>query len=119
MKKQELAHRITAWLTLGIFTVQPAFVFAEGIVADPAASSVQRPVVTEAGHKVYGKRITKISADQPIVIEGIHALNEAMTPGFSRDEKFKIYISPLTQITIDDHNRIPAPTSANRPCLMP
>lgn len=60
-----------------------------------------------AGHKVYGNRITKISADQPIVIEGIHALNEAMTPGFSRDEKFKIYISPLTQITIDDHNRIP------------
>lgn len=59
------------------------------------------------GRKVYGKRITKISADQPIVIEGIHALNEAMTPGFDRNEKFKIYISPLTQITIDDHNRIP------------
>ncbi len=59
------------------------------------------------GHKMYGKRITKIGKNQPIVIEGIHALNEAMTPGFDRNEKFKIYISPLTQITIDDHNRIP------------
>ncbi|WP_455144359.1 filamentous hemagglutinin N-terminal domain-containing protein, partial [Selenomonas noxia] len=49
MKKQELARQITAWLTLGIFTVQPALVFAEDIVADPAASSAQRPVVTEAG----------------------------------------------------------------------
>ena len=49
MKKQELARRITAWVTLGIFTVQPVLVFAEDIVADPAASSAQRPVVTEAG----------------------------------------------------------------------
>ena len=49
MKKQELARRITAWLTLGIFTVQPVLVFAEDIVADPSAPAAQRPVVTEAG----------------------------------------------------------------------
>jgi len=49
MKKQELARRITAWVTLGIFTVQPVLVFAEEIVADPAAPDAQRPVVTEAG----------------------------------------------------------------------
>ena len=49
MKKQELARQITAWLTLGIFTVQPVLVFAEDIVADPSAPDAQRPVVTEAG----------------------------------------------------------------------
>ena len=49
MRKQELARRITAWVTLGIFTVQPVLVFAEEIVADPSAPDAQRPVVTEAG----------------------------------------------------------------------
>ena len=42
MKKQELARRITAWVTLGIFTVQPVLVFAEEIVADPSAPDAQR-----------------------------------------------------------------------------
>jgi uridine kinase len=59
------------------------------------------------GTKIFGKRIVKIESSQPIVIEGIHALNEAMTPAIPRREKFKIYISPLAQLNIDDHNRIP------------
>ncbi|HKM28855.1 MAG TPA: hypothetical protein VJY37_04150 [Anaerovoracaceae bacterium] len=59
------------------------------------------------GHKEYGKRITAVKASQPIVIEGIHALNEELTKEISHDEKFKIYISPLTQLNIDNHNRIP------------
>ena len=58
------------------------------------------------GHKIYGKRITSIKSNQPIVIEGIHALNEALTPHIPKEEKFKIYISPLTQLNIDSHNRI-------------
>lgn len=59
------------------------------------------------GHKNFGKRITSISASQPIVIEGIHALNETLTAQIPKSEKFKIYISPLTQLNIDAHNRIP------------
>lgn len=59
------------------------------------------------GHKEFGKRITKIGKHQPIVIEGIHALNERLTPYIRQEEKFKIYISPLTQMNIDEHNRIP------------
>ena len=59
------------------------------------------------GTKVFGKRISKIRSSQPIVIEGIHALNDAMTPEIERSEKFKIYISPFTQLNIDNHNRIP------------
>lgn len=59
------------------------------------------------GHKKYGKRITSISSNQPIVIEGIHALNELLTSDIADSEKFKIYISPLTSLNIDSYNRIP------------
>ena len=59
------------------------------------------------GTKVFGKRITKISANQPIVIEGIHGLNKELTPYLPGEEKFRIYISPFTQLNIDEHNRIP------------
>lgn len=59
------------------------------------------------GHKVFGKRITSVKPGQPIVIEGIHALNEQLTEYIPKEEKFKIYISPLTQLNIDAHNRIP------------
>ena len=59
------------------------------------------------GHKVFGERITSIKPVQPIVIEGIHALNEKLTEYIPKEEKFKIYISPLTQLNIDAHNRIP------------
>ncbi|MFR1710259.1 MAG: nucleoside kinase [Clostridium sp.] len=41
-----------------------------------------------------------------IVIEGIHGLNEVLTASIPHNHKFKIYISPLTQINMDDHNRI-------------
>ncbi len=59
------------------------------------------------GKKIYGKRITSVEEGQPIVIEGIHGLNPAMTTGIDDAEKFKIYISPLTQLNIDMHHRIP------------
>lgn len=58
------------------------------------------------GHKEFGKRLTSIKSSQPVVIEGIHALNESLTPDIPKEEKFKIYISPLTQLNIDSHNRI-------------
>ena len=60
------------------------------------------------GHKEYGKRITKLEENQIIVIEGIHGLNDDLTSVIPKDEKFKIYISPLTQLNIDMHNRISA-----------
>ncbi|WP_314850223.1 peptide-methionine (S)-S-oxide reductase MsrA [uncultured Solobacterium sp.] len=59
------------------------------------------------GKKVFGKRIISIDASQPIVIEGIHGLNPQLTEGIDDSEKFKIYISPLTQINLDAHHRIP------------
>lgn len=59
------------------------------------------------GVKKFGHRITAIGPDQPIVIEGIHALNGTLTSHIPDEEKYKIYISPLTQLSIDNHNRIP------------
>ncbi len=58
-----------------------------------------------------GKRSDKthrlsVDSTSPILIEGIHGLNDRLTPGIPREMKFKIYISALTNLNIDDHNRI-------------
>lgn len=58
------------------------------------------------GEKEFGKRIVKLEPEQPVIIEGIHGLNEAMTKDVPKEEKFKIYISPFTQLNVDEHNRI-------------
>ena len=60
------------------------------------------------GKKIFGKRMTSIKEDQPIVIEGIHALNGKLTEQIEDKEKYRIYISPLTQLNIDRHNRVPS-----------
>ncbi len=59
------------------------------------------------GEKVFGKRLTRIDKDQLIVIEGIHALNGKLTEQIPDNTKFKIYISPLAQLNVDIHNRVP------------
>ncbi len=58
------------------------------------------------GTKVFGKRLTTLGKDQILVIEGIHSLNDILTKNIPREDKFKIYISPLTQIAVDRHNRL-------------
>ena len=55
--------------------------------------------------RVKGKKL-KLDANSPIIIEGIHALNERMTELVPHDRKFKIYIGPQIQINLDDHNPI-------------
>jgi uridine kinase len=59
------------------------------------------------GRKVFGERSVKAKPGHPIVIEGIHGLNSLLTSGVDDREKFRIYISPLTTLSIDDHNHIP------------
>ncbi|MCK5780458.1 MAG: nucleoside kinase [Psychrilyobacter sp.] len=51
--------------------------------------------------------LTKLSKGGILLIEGIHGLNEILTSHIEKKNKFKIYISCLTQLNIDDHNRIP------------
>lgn len=60
------------------------------------------------GKKEYnGKQILTLGKDDVLVIEGIHCLNDAMSYGLPKESKFKIYISALTMLNIDEHNRIP------------
>ncbi|MDE6584931.1 MAG: hypothetical protein K2K15_05965, partial [Anaeroplasmataceae bacterium] len=48
----------------------------------------------------------KLGKHQTIMIEGIHALNDDLTPSIPKELKFKIYIAPQAQLHIDDHNPI-------------
>jgi uridine kinase len=56
----------------------------------------------EGGRKIRLERRTML------IIEGIHGLNDALTPQIKRELKFKVYVSALTQLNLDDHHRIPA-----------
>ena len=70
--------------------------------------SVQLPTFNFlTGEREYRGNNIQIDKDQPLIIEGIHGLNERLTQAVSRDSKIKIYISALTQLSIDNHNRIP------------
>lgn len=53
----------------------------------------------------YSKEV-KLDKNQILMIEGIHGLNEMLSPAVKREYKYKIYVSALTQLAIDDHNRI-------------
>lgn len=65
-----------------------------------------------AGKRYYDNKTLCLHDHDILIMEGIHGLNDKLTPLISRDKKFKIYISALTQLNIDDHNRIS--TSDNR-----
>ena len=59
------------------------------------------------GVREYHGDTLKLGPDDILVIEGIHCLNDKLTYSLPKDSKFKIYISALTQLNIDEHNRIP------------
>lgn len=59
------------------------------------------------GKKEYKGKKMKLNKGDVLVVEGIHGLNPLMTSELPNDSKFKVYISALTQLNIDEHNRIP------------
>ena len=59
------------------------------------------------GKKEYKGNYLTLGKDDVLVIEGIHCLNDEMSYGLPAESKFKIYISALTMLNIDEHNRIP------------
>ncbi|MDF2486561.1 MAG: hypothetical protein K0R46_2729 [Herbinix sp.] len=59
------------------------------------------------GKREYKGDFLKLGPEDILVIEGIHGLNDALSYSLPRESKFKIYISALTQLNIDEHNRIP------------
>ena len=64
------------------------------------------------GKREYNGKKLRLSNDSVLIIEGIHALNPLLTKGVANELKYKIYISALTSISLDDHNWIP--TQDNR-----
>ena len=64
------------------------------------------------GKREYNGKKLQLSGDSVLIIEGIHALNPLLTKGVDDTLKYKIYISALTSISLDDHNFIP--TQDNR-----
>ena len=59
------------------------------------------------GERVFEGRKLKLQKDSVLVIEGLHALNPCILPDVDKDLTFKIYVSALTTINIDNHNWIP------------
>ena len=60
----------------------------------------------KTGQKKYLGEKMSLKDDEVLVIEGIHCLNDKLTPEIPKEQKFKIYISALTVLNIDYYNRI-------------
>ncbi len=60
----------------------------------------------KTGKREYNGNTKKLGEHDVLVIEGIHCLNDALTYRLAKENKFKIYISALTQLNVDEHNRI-------------
>lgn len=58
------------------------------------------------GEREYKGNRLRLGQDDILVIEGIHCLNDKLSYSLLKENKFKIYISALTQLNIDEHNRI-------------
>jgi uridine kinase len=58
------------------------------------------------GEKEFKNKKFKLNKNDILIIEGLHGLNEKLTLSVPRQNKYKIYISPLTVLNIDNHNRI-------------
>lgn len=61
----------------------------------------------KTGQREYRGDYLKLGKEDVLVIEGIHCLNDKLSSSLPTESKFKIYISALTQLNIDEHNRIP------------
>ncbi len=59
------------------------------------------------GKREAGTRELRMGNKDILIIEGIHCLNDALSSSLPKESKFKIYISALTQLNVDEHNRIP------------
>lgn len=66
----------------------------------------------ETGKRIFTGETLKMQKDNILIVEGIHALNPKLTHSIENSAKFKIYVSALTNINIDDQTRIP--TTDNR-----
>jgi len=82
--------------------------FNEDMTRLLAGERIELPTYNfKTGKREYNGKFKQLGADDILVIEGIHGLNEKTSYSLPNDSKYKIYISALTSINIDEHNRIP------------
>ena len=82
--------------------------FNKDMTALLAGEEVELPSFNfKTGMREYKGNVKKLGPEDILVIEGIHGLNDALSYKLPTESKFKIYISALTQLNIDEHNRIP------------
>ncbi len=87
--------------------------FNKDMTALLKGESVQLPTFNfKTGKREYSGKTTELGENDILVIEGIHGLNEKMSYSLPAQSKYKIYISALTTLNVDEHNRIP--TTDNR-----
>lgn len=73
-----------------------------------AGKTVNIPVYNfKTGKREYKNHCLTLGEDDILVIEGIHGLNDKLSYSLPKESKFKIYISALTQLNIDEHNYLP------------
>lgn len=73
-----------------------------------AGETVELPYFNfKTGRKEYNGHYMTLGKEDILVIEGIHCLNDALSHSLPKESKFRIYISALTQLNVDEHNRIP------------
>lgn len=73
-----------------------------------AGKKVDLPIFNfKTGKREYKDKIMKLGKEDVLVIEGIHGLNDKLSYTLPAESKFKIYISALTQLNIDEHNCLP------------
>ncbi len=73
-----------------------------------AGKTVEIPTFNfKTGKREYKGNYKTLGPDDVLVIEGIHALNDRMSETLPVESKYKVYISALTTLNIDEHNRIP------------
>ena len=82
--------------------------FNKDMLALLRGERVEMPVFNfKTGLREYKGDYLELGAEDVLVIEGIHGLNEKLSHALPSKNKYKIYISALTQLNIDEHNRIP------------
>lgn len=78
-----------------------------------AGKEIELPAYNfDLGQSYKSGKMMRLAENDILIMEGIHGLNDKLTPLVKPEFKFKIYLSALTQLNLDDHNRVP--TSDNR-----
>ena len=82
--------------------------FNKDMTALLAGETVEMPRYQfKTGEREYRGDYLKLGKDDILVIEGIHCLNDRLSYSLPKESKFRVYVSALTQLNIDEHNRIP------------